>query len=140
MGRAKNQIYVSIYIWDICMHMYYVWYYFRVKWYIKNCFRLIGQLSLVGQMSHLKFLISPIFYQKFHIHVLIAYDLWWHTMSELGLTLHKSTKESNHWELLFKHWTKLFPYNWNFLLSPFWGPVVHRQKTPPKLGRMSCAC
>ena len=34
-----------------------------------------------------------------------------HTMSELALILHKIPKSFDHSELLFKHWTKLFPKN-----------------------------
>ena len=46
-----------------------------------------------------------------------------HTMSELALIIPKSPKSFDHLEFLFMHWTKLFPKNWNVLVSPFWGPV-----------------
>ena len=37
------------------------------------------------------------------------------------------------------HWS-FFPKKCNKKFRPFGGPVVHRQKNPPNMGRMSCVC
>ena len=37
--------------------------------------------------------------------------------------LKKGTKSFDHSDFFFKYWTKIFPKNWIFLVSPFWGLV-----------------
>ena len=63
-----------------------------------------------------------------------------HTTWQDVLIQIKSPNNLDTWNVVWTPKTTFWHNESNETLGPFWGPMVHRQKTPPNLGRMGCAC
>ena len=63
-----------------------------------------------------------------------------HTTWQNVLIQIKSPNNLDTWNVVWTPKTTFWHNESNETLGPFWGLMVHRQKTPPNLGRMGCAC
>ena len=63
-----------------------------------------------------------------------------HTTWQDVLIQIKSPNNLDTWNVVWTPKTTFWHNESNETLGPFWGLMVHRQKTPPNLGRMGCAC
>ena len=65
----------------------------------------------------------------------VMHTTWQHVLIQI-----KSPNNLDTWNVEWTPKTTFWHNESNETLGPFWGPMVHRQKTPPNLGRMGCAC